>query len=427
MNYIRSQAAFNRAKQLLPGGVNSPVRSFKSVNLDPIFIKKASGAILTDLDNNQYIDYIGSFGPLILGHAYKPVIEAVKKAAEDGTSYGACCEPELQLAEMICAAIPSLEMIRMVSSGTEATMSAIRLARAYTGKEKIIKFAGCYHGHGDSFLIQAGSGMLTGGIPNSAGVLESTANNTIVCNYNDCDSVKRAFQKNPDNIAAVIVEPVAANMGLVLPKNGFLQFLRDITKHNDSLLVFDEVITGFRLGYGGYQDIVQIKPDLTTLGKIIGGGLPVGAYGGRREIMQRIAPEGDVYQAGTLSGNPLAMAAGVAMLKELKDNSIYSTLDKYSQYLCGQLDELLTINNIPHSINRLGSIFTIFFTDRAVHNYDDVLKCNTDAYARFFKLLLEQGIYFPPAQFEVGFISFAHNQEIINKTVKAAAAAIENL
>jgi len=427
LNFSRSQAAFNRARQLLPGGVNSPVRSFKAVNMNPVFIKKAAGAILTDVDDNQYIDYVGSFGPLILGHACEPVVEAVKEAAVNGTSYGACCELELQLAEMICAAIPSVEMIRMVNSGTEATMSAIRLARAYTGKEKIIKFAGCYHGHGDSFLIKAGSGMLTGGIPNSAGVLRSTAENTIVCNYNDWDSVQKAFEQNPDKIAAVIVEPVAANMGLVLPEKGFLQFLRDITTHNHSLLIFDEVITGFRLSYGGYQDMVQIKPDLTTLGKIIGGGLPVGAYGGRQEIMQRIAPEGDVYQAGTLSGNPLAMAAGVATLKELQDNLIYLRLDECSQNLCCRLDELLTSHKIPHYINRLGSIFTVFFTQGPVHNYEDVLKCNTDTYARFFRLLLEQGVYFPPAQFEVAFISRAHQPEVIDKTIRAAAIAIENL
>jgi glutamate-1-semialdehyde 2,1-aminomutase len=427
MNNKKSQAAFMRARQLMPGGVNSPVRSFKDVGVDPVFIKNAHGTKIIDIDNNEYIDYIGSFGPLILGHSDARVVEAICTAAHRGTSYGACCEAEIELAAMITEAIPTIEKIRMVNSGTEATMSAIRLARAYTGREKIVKFEGCYHGHGDSFLIKAGSGLLTAGIPTSPGIPNSIVENTLVCTYNDIESVQKVFKQSGADIAAIIVEPVAGNMGLVLPEKEFLQGLREITAQNGSLLIFDEVITGFRLGYGGYQNIINIEPDLTTLGKIIGGGLPVGAYGGRKEIMSRIAPEGDVYQAGTLSGNPLAMAAGITTLKILRNKDIYEQIDKLNKYLCTEIGLILNSQGIKHHINRCGSIFTLFFTEKNVYNYQDVLSCDTKKYATFFQAMLANGIYFPPAQFEVGFISAAHTEEDIEKTITAVKKSIAQI
>ncbi len=422
-----SEKLFAIAAQYMPGGVNSPVRAFKAVGMNPLFIKKAQGARLYDVDGNEYIDYVGSFGPLILGHSHPEVITAITETAQNGTSYGAPNEHELELAKLICAAIPSLEKIRMVNSGTEATMSAIRLARAYTGRSKIIKFEGCYHGHADSFLIKAGSGLLTAGIPTSPGVPASNAENTLVAKYNDLESVENLFKESRNDIAAVIVEPVAANMGLVLPDLEFLQGLRKITELTGSLLIFDEVITGFRVCYGGFQNICNIKPDLTTLGKIIGGGLPVGAYGGKKEIMIRIAPEGDVYQAGTLSGNPLAMAAGVATLNILKDNDWYDRMEVMAYLLTNKLKSALEAKGLFYEINRLGSMFSLFFTEQEVTSYDDVMTCNTEQYAKFYRELLPRGIYFPPAQFETCFISCAHDLDDIERTVDAVSMALDKI
>ena len=429
MKTTGSLELFEKAKQIMPGGVNSPVRAFRSVHSFPRFIEKGEGACLTDVDNNHYIDYVGSFGPLILGHARKEVIEAITSAAARGTTYGAPCAAEVTLAGMIAEAIPSMEMVRMVSSGTEATMSAVRLARAYTKRNKIIKFEGCYHGHADSFLVKAGSGMLTESIPASPGVVESLLRETIVCDFNDIDSVRLAFEKYRDEIAAVIVEPVPANMGLVLPKEGFLEALREITTKNNALLIFDEVITGFRLCYGGYQDLCGVTPDLTTLGKIIGGGLPVGAYGGRREIMQWIAPEGSVYQAGTLSGNPVAMAAGIATLSILRgDTGLYRDLEEKTNMLCDGIRQCAQETGVQAVINSLGSLFTVFFTaKKAVTSHADVMGSDTESYAKTHAVLLEEGVYFAPSQFEVGFVGAMHGEEEITRTIRAIHKAFVQL
>lgn len=423
----QSEKLFSIASNYMPGGVNSPVRAFKAVGMNPLFIKKAQGSKLYDVDGNEYIDYVGSFGPLILGHSNPEVIKVITETAQNGTSYGAPNEHELELAKLICEAIPSIEKVRMVNSGTEATMSAIRLARAYTGRNKIIKFEGCYHGHADSFLIKAGSGLLTSGIPTSPGVPAVNAENTLVAKYNDLESVENLFKQANNDIAAVIVEPVAGNMGLVLPDLEFLQGLRRITELTGSLLIFDEVITGFRLCYGGYQKLCNIKPDLTTLGKIIGGGLPVGAYGGKKEIMDRIAPEGDVYQAGTLSGNPLAMAAGVATLSILRDQDWYDRLEVTTYLLTNRIKSALESRGLFYEINRLGSMFSIFFTEQEVDNYDAVLTCDTDKYARFYREILKEGIYFPPAQFETCFLSCAHDLNDVEKTVNAIEIALDKI
>jgi glutamate-1-semialdehyde 2,1-aminomutase len=420
----KSQQLFKKANQYMPGGVNSPVRACKSVGMTPLMINKGLGSKIYDVDDNQFIDYICSWGPLILGHSHPEVINAICSAAQDGTSFGACCEKEIVLTQLICEAFPSIDKVRLVNSGTEATMSAVRLARAFTGRDKIIKFEGCYHGHADSFLIKAGSGLLTTGVPTSAGVPKAFIDQTLVCKYNDLESVKKAFMQSGPNIAAVIVEPIAANMGLVPPKPGFLEGLRDITRLYGSLLIFDEVITGFRSCYGGVQTLTGIKPDLTTLGKIIGGGLPVGAYGGKKEIMNRVAPEGDVYQAGTLSGNPLAMAAGIATLGALKEIGFYDRLQESANQLTGQILNLFEANNIGCTINRSGSMFSIFFTEREVYDYESVLSCDTEIYSRFYRGLLEAGIFFPPSQFEVCFLSGAHNLNDIRQTVKAVEQAI---
>lgn len=425
--YEQSEKLFSEAIEYMPGGVNSPVRAFKAVGMNPIFIKKALGSKLYDVDGNEYIDYVGSFGPLILGHSHPEIIKTITETAQKGTSYGAPNEQELELAKLICAAIPSIEKVRMVNSGTEATMSAIRLARAYTGRSKIIKFEGCYHGHADAFLIKAGSGLLTAGIPNSPGVPAANVENTLVARYNDLESVEKLIKGANNDVAAVIVEPVAGNMGLVLPDLDFLQGLRKITELTGSLLIFDEVITGFRLCYGGFQNICGIKPDLTTLGKIIGGGLPVGAYGGKKEIMNRIAPEGDVYQAGTLSGNPLAMAAGVTTLGILKDNDWYDRMEVMAYLLTNKIQALLEAKGLFYEINRLGSMFSIFFTEREVISYEDVMTCDTEKYALFYRELLAQGIYLPPAQFETCFISCAHDLDDIEKTVKSVSIALDKI
>jgi len=423
----RSEELFARALKLMPGGVNSPVRAFKAVGQNPLFIQKASGSKIYDVDDNEYIDYVGSWGPLILGHSHPQVVEAICEAAQRGTSYGAPCKDEIELAQLITDAIPSMERVRMVNSGTEATMSAIRLARAYTGRNKIVKFEGCYHGHADAFLLKAGSGLLTAGIPSSPGVPEAVVQDTLVARYNDLDSVIKLFQEWGREIAAVIVEPVAGNMGLVLGEPEFLQGLRSITELNGSLLIFDEVISGFRVCYGGFQNISNIIPDLTTLGKIIGGGLPVGAYGGRSEIMEQVAPSGRVYQAGTLSGNPLAMAAGAATLKILKDNDWYDRLEVMSYVLVTQLKSAFEDHDLYYSINHLGSMFCTFFTENDVDSYDAVMTCDTQKYAQFYRELLKEGIYLPPAQFEVNFLSCAHNLEDIDKTIAAVNRALDRI
>ncbi len=427
MDTRKSEQLFKKAKKYMPGGVNSPVRAFKAVGLTPLMINKGQGSKIYDVNDNQFIDYVGSWGPLILGHAHPDVVKEICMAAQDGTSYGACCEKEIELAQLVCEAFPTIEKVRMVNSGTEATMSAVRLARAYTGRDKIIKFEGCYHGHGDTFLIKAGSGMLTSGVPTSPGVPKSFVEQTLICKYNDLESVKKAFMQFGPNIAAVIVEPIAANMGLVLPKAGFLEGLREITRLYGSLLIFDEVISGFRVCYGGVQTLNQIKPDLTTLGKIIGGGLPVGAYGGKKEIMDRVAPEGDVYQAGTLSGNPLAMAAGIATLRKLQETSFYEELESMAYRLTDGLHSVLQAHDLEYSINRTGSMFSVFFSDQEVNDYESVLTCDTVKYASFFRELLQAGIYFPPSQFEVCFVSGSHTINDVDKTIQAVGQALDKI
>ena len=422
----KSEEFFAQAKTLMPGGVNSPVRAFKAVGRNPVFIKRGLGSKIYDVDDNQYIDYVCSWGPLILGHAYPSVIEAVNEAARLGLTFGAPGEGELELARLITEAIPSIDQVRMVNSGTEAAMSAVRLARAYTGRDKIVKFTGCYHGHADSFLINAGSGMMTAGIPSSPGVPAAFADCTLVADYNDLESVENIFRKFGPEIAAVIVEPIAGNMGLVLAKSGFLPGLRKITDQYGSLLIFDEVITGFRICYGGFQDFVNIKPDLTVLGKIIGGGMPVGAYGGRADIMAKVSPQGDVYQAGTLSGNPLAMAAGAATLKVLRHSDWYDRIDTLCNVLTNKLKTLLENNDRHYEINRIGSMFSLFFTAKEVYDYQSALKCDSQEYALFYRALLEQGVYFPPSQFEVCFVSASHSLEDIDETVAAVEKALKN-
>ncbi len=425
MKIARSSSLFARARAVIPGGVNSPVRAFRSVGMEPLFIIRAQGSRIFDADGNEFIDYVGSWGPLILGHSHPRVVEAVQTAAQMGTSYGAPHEGEVELAEMICQAIPSIDMVRLVNSGTEAAMSAVRLARAFTRRDKIVKFAGCYHGHADSFLIQAGSGLLTGGVPTSPGVPEDLIANTIVCRYNDLDSVRTVFEQMGTEIAAVILEPMAGNMGLVLPDVEFLRGLRQLTASHGALLIFDEVITGFRVTYGGLQNLVEIEPDLTCLGKIIGGGLPVGAYGGRRDIMKMMAPEGPVYQAGTLSGNPLAVAAGIATLKVLKTGNIYDDLERKTSVLETRLRTVFEETGLRVTINRYGSMFSIFFTEEDVTDYESALTADTGMYARFFAGMLERGIYLPPSQFETCFVSAAHEDEDIERTAEAVRQVVE--
>jgi glutamate-1-semialdehyde 2,1-aminomutase len=427
MEREKSEQLFAQAQGLIPGGVNSPVRAFKAVGMNPVFIKAGKGSKIYDVDGNEYIDYVGSWGPLILGHSHPEVVEAICRAAQRGTSYGAPCEGEVELAQLITEAIPSIEKIRMVNSGTEATMSAVRLARAYTGRNKIIKFEGCYHGHADAFLLKAGSGLLTAGVPSSPGVPEAVVQDTLIARYNDLESVENLFKEWGRDIAAVIVEPVAGNMGLVLPEGEFLKGLRRITEFNGSLLIFDEVISGFRLCYGGFQNYCNLTPDLTTLGKIIGGGLPVGAYGGRKDIMDRVAPSGDVYQAGTLSGNPLAMAAGAATLRMLKDSDWYDRLEVMTYVLTTRVKSAFEEHDLYYNVNRLGSMFCVFFTNEEVRCYETVMKCDTQKYAQFYRELLKEGVYLPPAQFEVSFLSCAHDEDDIEKTVAAVNRALERI
>jgi len=422
----KSDKLFLKAQNLLPGGVNSPVRAFRSVGRFPLFIKKAKGAYVWDEDGNKYIDYVGSWGPMILGHAQPQIVNSIRRAAKSGTSFGAPTELEVKMAELITSIMPSIEMVRMVNSGTEATMSAIRLARAYTGKEKIIKFEGCYHGHGDSFLIKAGSGALTLGVPDSPGVPVGIARGTLTARYNDLTSVAKLINENHDEIAAVIVEPVVGNMGCVPPAKGFLEGLRSLTSTHSVLLIFDEVMTGFRVALGGAQELYGIRPDLTTLGKIIGGGLPVGAYGGRREIMQMVAPSGPMYQAGTLSGNPLAMSDGYEMLKKLsRSESVYKQLEKRSAALEDGFRNNLKKTRLNLTLNRIGSMFTLFFTDKPVHDYDSAKTADTDRFARYFNAMLNLGMYLPPSQFEAAFLSASHSTVDIKKTVAANLIALQ--
>lgn len=423
----RSRELFEEAQQYLPGGVNSPVRAFKAVGGKPLFIGRGKGATIYDEDGNEFIDYVGSWGPLILGHSHPQVVEAIKKAIERGTSFGAPTELETVLAKMVCAAMPSMEMVRFVNSGTEATMSAIRLARAATGRDKIVKFAGCYHGHSDGLLTKAGSGMVTLGLPGSPGVPSSFTSETLVAAYNNWQMIEQLFAKFGGEIAAVIVEPIAANMGVVPPQPGFLEHLRRLTQESGALLIFDEVITGFRVAYGGAQALYKVTPDLTCLGKIIGSGLPVGAYGGRREIMELVAPVGSVYQAGTLSGNPVVMTAGIETLRILSQPQVYSELEARSSLLEKGITEAADKTEISIQVPRVGSIFTIFFTKEPVIDYETATKADTELYARFFHQMLSQGIYLPPSQFEAAFVSAAHTNTDIEATVEAAKRAFSSL
>ena len=409
------ETLYQRASKVIPGGVNSPVRSFKGVGGEPLFISKAEGAYVFDQNNKRYIDYVGSWGPMIAGHAHPEIISAVEKAIENGLSYGAPTILEIELAELICTLMPSIEMVRMVNSGTEATMSAIRLARGYTHKNKIIKFNGCYHGHSDSLLVKSGSGGLTFGVPDSAGVPKSFAEHTLIAEFNDLDDVERLFKQYPDDIAAVILEPVAGNMNCILPQQKFLTGLRELCDRYKSLLIFDEVMTGFRVALGGAQQKYNIKPDLTTLGKIIGGGMPVGAFGGRRDIMEKISPLGPVYQAGTLSGNPIAMAAGLAGLKLIQQKGFYENLEAQTQKLLSNLTLLAAKHHIPLFTQYAGSMFGIFFTEqKSILSLKDVEKCNVERFKTFFHKMLEQGIYLAPSAFEAGFLSSAHGDKEID-------------
>lgn len=423
----RSKRLYKAAERLMPGGVNSPVRSFRAVEGTPVFISKAKGAWVYDEDGNKYIDYVASWGPLILGHAHPGVVKAIKKAAEKGTTYGAPCEKEIELANLVVKSFPSIDLVRMTSSGTEATMSAVRLARAYTNRDLIVKFEGCYHGHADYLLVKAGSGATTFGIPSSPGVPQGFTNNTLLARYNDAESVERLFAERGNEIACVLVEPVAANMGVVPPKEGFLEGLRRITEDSGAILMFDEVITGFRLGLGGAQKTYSVIPDLTCLGKIIGGGLPVGAYGGKKEIMSLIAPIGPVYHAGTLSGNPLAMAAGVATLNKLREKGTYKRLNELTRYLVQGLREILKELGVKAHINSVGSMLTLFFTEREVIDYESALSSDTKMYSKFFKSMLRDGIMFPPSQFEAMFLSLAHTEKEIDMTLRAAYNALRAL
>ena len=423
----KSVAAFAEANNYISGGVNSPVRAFKSVGGYPLFFASGSGAYVNDIDGNRYIDYVGSWGPLILGHSHPQVVDAIKKTAETGTSFGAPTLLETELDRLITSLVPALELVRMVYSGSEATMSAIRVARGFTKRDKIVKFEGCYHGHGDSFLIAAGSGVATLGIPDSPGVTAGTAQDTLIAKYNDLASVRALFETHGDQIAAVIVEPVAGNMGVVPPGEGFLQGLRSITQQHGALLIFDEVMTGFRVAPGGAQQRYDIKPDLSTFGKVIGGGLPVGAYGGRRDIMENVAPLGAIYQAGTLSGNPLAMAAGLATLTIIKNDPLfYEKLEKRSARLAEGLIYNCRQAGVPAVLNRVGSMMTLFFTDKKkVFSWETAKPCNTDFYAKYFQASLQGGVYLAPSQFEAAFVSAAHTEEDIEKTIEASRKALK--
>lgn len=427
-NMVSSEELFARAKKIIPGGVNSPVRAFTAVGSTPLFVSRAKGSKIYDAEGREYIDYVASWGPMILGHSYPEVVAAIQKAAEKGTSYGAPTEREIEMAQCIIDAFPSMDMVRMVSSGTEAVMSAIRLARGYTGKDRIIKFEGCYHGHGDSLLAKAGSGIATFGIPGSPGVPSALAELTMTLPYNDTDALKFCADKYGDKIACVIVEPVAGNMGVVLPKAGFLETMRDVTRTQGILLIFDEVITGFRLTYGGFQNLTGIDPDMTCLGKIIGGGLPVGAFGGKKDIMEHLAPSGPVYQAGTLSGNPVALSAGWATLTALnQQRDGYEKIGQKTATLCKGMEQLFAGKGISAQINRIGSMFTVFFAGDEVFDFTSAAKSDTKLFARYFKGMLSRGINLAPSQFEAAFLSFAHTDEDMEKTLAACADTLKNL
>ena len=427
MNHERSAALFNRAKQVIPGGVNSPVRAFKSVGCDPLFINRAEGSRIYDVDGNSYIDYVGSWGPMILGHCHPKVVEAIRSAAGDGASYGAPTEREIELADMVCKAYPNMEMVRMVSSGTEATMSAIRLARGYTGRDKILKFDGCYHGHADSLLVKAGSGAATFGVPTSPGVPADFAKHTLTATYNDLTEVKALAEANKGEIACIILEPVAGNMGCVVPRPGFLEGLRELCDQEGILLIIDEVMTGFRVAYGGAQERFKVYGDLVCLGKIIGGGLPVGAFGGKRRIMELLSPVGGVYQAGTLSGNPLAMSAGIATLQLLQEEGFYERIEEKSAYLEKGLLEAAKESPIPTSWQRVGGMFCTYFHSGPIHSFADASRSDTTAFGKFFRNMLEEGVNLAPSQFEAGFMSIAHSTDDLDRTIEAAIKSFRNL
>ncbi|ETW99831.1 MAG: glutamate-1-semialdehyde aminotransferase [Candidatus Entotheonella factor] len=426
-DFSKSAALFEQAQQLIPGGVNSPVRAYRSVDMEPPFIQRAEGSRVYDVDGNTYIDYVGSWGPMILGHAHPQVVAAVQGAAASGCSFGAPTELEVQLAQRIVDAFPAMEMVRMVNSGTEATMSAIRLARGYTGRDRIIKFSGCYHGHGDSLLVKAGSGAMTFGVPDSPGVPADLAKYTLTLPFNDLNAVRQALEEHPGQIACVILEPAVGNMGLVKPDDGFLEGLRQVTREHDTLLIFDEVMTGFRVDYGGMQTLYNIDPDLTTLGKVIGGGLPVGAYGGKREIVEHMSPVGPIYQAGTLSGNPLAMTAGLTTLDILRADSPYKVLGERAAHMMEETAKAAREANVPVYTTSIGSMFTVFFSDKPVRNFEDASACDIPAFRRYFSAMLQAGIYIAPSQYEAGFLSIAHTDEDIETTLRAGAEALKSL
>jgi len=427
MEFKKSQTLFERALKAIPGGVNSPVRACKSVGTDPLFIESGEGCLIYDADGNRFIDYIGSWGPLILGHRHPAVIDAITAVLERGTSFGAPIDLEIQLAEMVIDAVASVDVVRMVNSGTEATMSAVRLARGLTGRDLIIKLDGCHHGHADTLLVAAGSGVATLGIPGSPDVPESVARSTLSLPFNDIEAFKKAMAEKGDEVAGVIVEPVAGNMGLVAPADGFLQTLRDLTEAHGAVLIFDEVMTGFRVAYGGAQSLYGITPDLTCFGKVIGGGLPVAAYGGKKEIMSQIAPQGSVYQAGTLSGNPIAMAAGIATLKQLQKPGVYEALNESSKRLITGLGNAAQKAGIAARVGHVGSMLGMFFTDQHVGNFDDAKTCDLELFSRFYQGLRQQGIYIAPSQFEVLFLSTAHGDEHIDATINAAEQVLAEL
>ena len=427
MKITTSKKLMQRAQKVIPGGVNSPVRAFKAMGGNPLFIKKAKGSKIYDADGNSFIDYVGSWGPAILGHSHPKVNAALKKAVDRGTSYGAPTELEVTLAELVLEAFPTMDMVRFVNSGTEATMSAIRLARAYTKRDKIIKFEGCYHGHSDSLLVKAGSGAATLGVPDSPGVPADLAKNTYTAIYNDITSVEDILRNDPEGVACIIGEGVPGNMGVVLPQGAFLKALRDLCNQYGVVLILDEVMSGFRLCYGGAQKVYDVDPDITCLGKVIGGGLPVGAFGGKRKIMEMLAPSGPVYQAGTLSGNPLAMTAGIETLKILKGKGVYEKLDATTKTLCDGLEQIANKRGIPVQIARAGAMFTLFFNNRPVDNYEDAKKSNLERFAKYFRKMLELGIYLAPSQFETVFVSLAHSKSDINKTLAVAEKVFKGL
>lgn len=426
-DFSKSAALFEQAQQLIPGGVNSPVRAYRSVDMKPPFIQRAQGPRVYDVDGNAYIDYVGSWGPMILGHAHPQVVAAVQEAAASGCSFGAPTALEVQLAQRIVDAFPAMEMVRMVNSGTEATMSAIRLARGYTGRDQIIKFSGCYHGHGDSLLVKAGSGAMTFGVPDSPGVPADLAKHTLTLPFNDLNAVRETLDQHPGQIACVILEPAVGNMGLVKPDDGFLEGLRQVTREHDTLLIFDEVMTGFRVDYGGMQTLYNIDPDLTTLGKVIGGGLPVGAYGGKREILEHMSPVGPIYQAGTLSGNPLAMTAGLTTLDILRAEAPYKVLGERTAYMMEETAKAARAAQVPVYTTSIGSMFTVFFSDKPVRNFEDASACDIPAFRRYFAAMLHAGIYIAPSQYEAGFLSTAHTDEDIEATLRAGAEALQSL